>query len=93
MFGSFFEQDHLLNLIILRVYAKRSPKCAGISKQKLRTIHRGKKYGVWSKILEKRKLYTVEAVEAVVILQQANFYDIFILCLWLRIIRISDQGV
>ena len=36
---------------------------------------------------------TVEAVEAVVILQQANFYDIFILCLWLRIIRISDQGV
>ena len=28
----------------------------------------------------------------VVILQQANFY-IFILCLWLRIIRRSDQGV
>ena len=29
----------------------------------------------------------------VVILQQANFYNIFILCLWLRIIRRSDQGV
>ena len=28
-----------------------------------------------------------------VILQQAIFYNIFILCLWLRIIRISDQGV
>ena len=27
-----------------------------------------------------------------VILQQANFYNIFILCLWLRIIRRSDQG-
>ena len=29
----------------------------------------------------------------VVILQQANFYDIFTLCLWLRIIIRSDQGV
>ena len=28
-----------------------------------------------------------------VILQQKNFYNIFILCLWLRIIRRSDQGV
>ena len=44
VFGSFFEQDHLLNLFILRVYAKRWPKCARISKQKLRTIHWGKKY-------------------------------------------------
>ena len=33
--GSFFEQDHLLSLIILGVHAKRSPKCAPISKQKL----------------------------------------------------------
>ena len=56
VFGSFFEQDHLLNLFILRVYAKRSPKWAHISKQKLRTIHRGKKYGVRSKIMKKRKL-------------------------------------
>ena len=38
VFGSFLEQDHLLNLFILRVYAKRWPKCARISKQKLRTI-------------------------------------------------------
>ena len=35
MFGSFFEQDHLLNLIILGVYVKRWPKCARISNQKL----------------------------------------------------------
>ena len=28
MFGSFFEQDHLLNLTILGVYAERWPKCA-----------------------------------------------------------------
>ena len=31
----FFEKDHLLKLIILGVYAKRWPKCARISKQKL----------------------------------------------------------
>ena len=35
MFGLFFEQDHLLNVIILGVYAKRWPKCARISRQKL----------------------------------------------------------
>ena len=29
----------------------------------------------------------------VVILQQANFGNIFVLCLWLRIITRSDQGV
>ena len=34
-FGWFFEQDHLLNLFILGVYAKRWPKCARISIQKL----------------------------------------------------------
>ena len=28
MFGSFFEQDHLLNLLISGFYAKRWPKCA-----------------------------------------------------------------
>ena len=35
VFGSFFEQDRLLNLFILEVYAKRWPKCARISIQKL----------------------------------------------------------
>ena len=35
VFGSFFEQDHLLNLIIWEVYAKRWPKCARPPKQKL----------------------------------------------------------
>ena len=38
--GPFFEQDHPLKLIILKVYAKRWPICACVSKQKL----------VWSKI-------------------------------------------
>ena len=38
VFHTFFEQDHLLNLFILLVYAKRWPKYARISKQKLRTI-------------------------------------------------------
>ena len=33
--GSFFEQDHLLNLIVLGVYVKSWPKHARISKQKL----------------------------------------------------------
>ena len=35
VFGSLFEQDHLLNLLISGVYAKRWPKCARISIQKL----------------------------------------------------------
>ena len=35
VFGSFFEQDHLSNLINFEVYAKKWPKCARISKQKL----------------------------------------------------------
>ena len=35
MVGSFFGQDHLINLFILGVYGKRWPKCARISIQKL----------------------------------------------------------
>ena len=38
VFGSFFEQYHLLNLLNLEVYAKKWPKCTSISKQKLTTI-------------------------------------------------------
>ena len=34
MFGSFFEQDNLLNLLISGVYTKRWPKCARISIEK-----------------------------------------------------------
>ena len=52
--------------------------------------------GVRGQFLEKRKLcvLTKERKQPpVVILQQAIFYNIFILCLWLRIIRRSDQGV
>ena len=33
LFGSYFEQDHLLNLIAVEVYVKRWSKCASISKQ------------------------------------------------------------
>ena len=36
--GSFFEQDRLLNIFNLEVYAKRWPKCVHILKQNLRTI-------------------------------------------------------
>ena len=38
VFGSFFEPDHLLNLIILRVYAKRWPKCTSISKDVVQNL-------------------------------------------------------
>ena len=126
MSGSFFEQDHLLNLIILGVYAKRWPKCARISKQKLmqhkiwsmifflilavrrffsRKDFKWKKYGctgvygcIWVYFLKKRKLYNQNLTKErkqppVVILQNSIFYNIFIRCLWLRIIRRSDYLV
>ena len=67
MLGSFFEQDHLLNLFILRVYAKRWPKCARISKQKLKTIRWGKKVwgtGLVSKTTEALYAELNETVEA-----------------------------
>ena len=49
-------------------------------------------------VSEKRKLCMQNLTKEwkkppVVILQQANFYNIFNLCLWLRIIRRSDQAV
>ena len=53
--GSFFGQDCLLNLTILGVYAKRWPKCARISRQKLM------QHKIWSimifLILAVRKLF------------------------------------
>ena len=58
-----------------------------------------KKYGGTRLVSEKAEvLYTQNLTNQwkqpiVVILQQANFYDIFILSLWLRIMRISNQGV
>ena len=33
MFDLFFQQYHLLNLILLGVYVKRCPKCVGIQKK------------------------------------------------------------
>ena len=60
MFGSFFEQDHRLNLFILRVYAKRWPKYASISKQKLDNIHWGKKYGATGLVSEKTEALYAE---------------------------------
>ena len=98
VFGSFLERDHLLNLFILKGYAKRWAKCARISKQKLKTIHRGKKYWITGLVSEKTETLYVElnkTVQApiVVILQQTNFYGICTLCLWLGIIIRSNQGV
>ena len=54
--------------------------------------------GVRSQFLKKRKLCLQNLTKEwkqppVVILQQANFCNIFILCLQIRIIRRSDQGV
>ena len=57
-----------------------------------------KKYGDTGLVSEKTEALYAELnervkVAIVVILQQTNFYNIFILCSWLRIIRRSDQGV
>ena len=54
--------------------------------------------GVRGYFLKKRKLYMQNLSKErkqppVVILQKSIFYNIFILCLWLRIIRRSDYGV
>ena len=54
--------------------------------------------GVRGQFLKKRKLCLQKLTKEwkqppVVILQQANFSNIFILCLQIRIIRRSDQGV
>ena len=68
-------------------------KCARISKQKLRTIHCGKKYwgtGLVSEkyggtlVSEKNRIFVYAELNETleVILQPTNFYDIFILCLW-----------
>ena len=69
MFGSFLERDHLLNLFILKGYAKRWAKCARISKQKLKTIHWGKKYWIKGLVSEKTEALYVELNETV---QAAN---------------------
>ena len=57
-----------------------------------------KKMGVRVSFLKKRKLSIQNLTEErkqppVVILQLAIFYNIFIMCLWIKIIRTSDQGV
>ena len=85
VFGSFFEQDHLLNLFILRVYAKRLSEYSHISKQKLRTIHWGKNLGLRGQFLKKQKLYMQNLTKQwkqppVVILQQVTFYNLFCAC-------------
>ena len=49
-FGWFFEQDHLWNVFILGVYGKRWPKCARISKQKLRVFPFHRKDFKWKEI-------------------------------------------
>ena len=54
-----------------------------------------KNYGVRGYFLKKKEaLLTKERKQPpVVILKQSNFYNIFIRCLWLRIIRGSAEGV
>ena len=57
-----------------------------------------KKYGGMGLVSEKRKLCMQNLTKEwkqppAVILQQANFYNMFNLCLRLRIIRRSDQGI
>ena len=57
--------------------------------------------GLWYKFIKKKKkkklcmqnLTKEWKQPPVAILQQASFYNIFILCLWLRIIRRSGQGI
>ena len=84
MFSSFFEQDHLLNLFNLAVLRKDHLNehvfQTGLVSEKTEALY-------MQNLTKQRKQ------PPVVILQQANFYDILILCLWLRIIRISYQSV
>ena len=54
-----------LNLFILRVYEKRWPKCARISKQNRRTIHWGKKYWDTGLVSEKTEALYAELNETV----------------------------
>ena len=61
-------------------------------------VKKKKKMGVRGQFLKKWNLYMQNLTKEwkqrpVVILQQTNFYNIFILRLWLRIIKRSDQGV
>ena len=63
-----------------------------------RSLTEKKNMEVQGWFLKKRKLCMQNLTKewkqlSVVILQQANFYNIFILCLWLRIIRRSNQSV
>ena len=83
VFGSFFFFFFILNLFILRVFAKRWHKCAHILKQKLRTIHWRKKCGDTKLVSEKTEaLYMQNLAKQwkeppVIILQQANFYNTY----------------
>ena len=86
VFSSISEQDHPLNLIILGVYVKRWLKCANISKHKLTLTVRGPLH---KKNLKLKKFGGTGKQLPVVILWRAIFYNIFILCMWLRITRTS----
>ena len=64
----------------------------------VKTLSEKKNMGVRDQFLKKRKLYLQNLTKEwkqppVVILQQANFCYIFILCLQIRIIRRCDQDV
>ena len=88
---SFFEQGYLLNLIILRVYGKRWPKYVHIFQN--RNIWR---YGLnfWKKRkFGKQNLMKERKQPSVVIAQQAFFYNVFILLVWLWIVWSFNQDV
>ena len=63
-----------------------------------RSLNEKKNMGVRGQFLQKRNLCMQNLMKEwkqppAVILQQANFQNVFILCLWLRIIKKFNQGV
>ena len=70
VFGSFFEQDHLLNLLILGVYAQRWPKVQVIENRNWGPFHKKefkwkKMYGGTGLVSEKTEALYVEPNERV----------------------------
>ena len=88
---SFFEQGYLLNLIILTVYGKGWPKYVHIF-QNLNIWRYGLNF--WKKRkFGKQNLMKERKQPLVVIAQQAIFYKVFILLVWLWIVWSFDQNV
>ena len=99
-------QKYVLNVHIFQNRNWCSPKSdwwffSNFDCQRTFSKKKKKKMGVWDQFLKKKKkkklcmqnLTKEWKQPPVAILQQASFYNIFILCLWLRIIRRSGQGI